>query len=199
MIKTVGITGGIGSGKSMVCKIFKIWGFRIYEADQRAKELIQHNPEIRAGIIRIFGEEAYQDGIYNRTLVGKMVFQQPGLLSALNAIVHPVTRQDFTDWVAQCPPDYPLNAVIKEAAILFESGAWEDTDFIISVYAPKNIRIQRVVKRDGFSEEDVRKRMNNQWAENRKMQLSDLVIYNDGIHPLIPQVTEAVKIIRNLK
>ncbi len=198
MTKTIGITGGIGSGKSTVCKIFAVLGYRIYEADQRAKVLILENPEIRAGITQIFGEEAYQEGVYNRALVGKRVFQQPELLSALNAVVHPVTRLDFLKWVEQTPSGYPLNAVIKEAAILFESGAYVDTDFIISVYAPKNIRLNRVAKRDGFSEAEVWKRMNNQWAENAKIQLSDFVIFNDGVHPLIPQVMAAAERIRLL-
>ncbi len=193
--KIIGITGGIGSGKSMVCKIFSILGYKIYDADSRAKVLISSHPEIIQNISTLFGENAYENGEYNRKFIAAKVFQQPELLQSLNHIVHPHTRTDFQEWIAATPAEYSKNALIKEAAILFESGAWKETDFIISVYAPENTRIQRVMQRDGVSEEEVKKRIRNQWEESKKIRMADFIIYNDEIHLLIPQILEAAKVI----
>ena len=189
-MKTIGITGGIGSGKSMVCKVFSTLGYRIYDADVQAKQLIHDSLKLRTQIIAVFGEEAYLSGVYNRPFIASKVFQHPELLQALNEIVHPATRQNFLEWIAETPESYPRKAVIKEAAILFESGAYKDVDFVISVYAPKSTRIQRVIQRDNIPVEAVLKRMNNQWTERKKIQKADAIIYNDGHHALIPQVLE---------
>ncbi|MDX2245197.1 MAG: dephospho-CoA kinase [Bacteroidia bacterium] len=190
----IGITGGIGSGKSRVCMIFASLGYRIYSADDRARWLMTHDEELKESIRNLFGEDAYlPDGSLNRDKIGKTVFSNGDMLSRLNAAVHPVTARDFEDWVTQTPAGYSKSFVIKEAAILFESGAYKTADAVVSVYAPKNIRIQRVVERDHTTPKAVQDRMNKQWSEVEKILRSDFVIYNDSLHPLTVQVTEAIR------
>lgn len=193
-IKIIGITGGIGSGKSTVCKIFQTLGYRVYDADSRAKALLHENEELKRKIKAELGEEAYtKEGIYNRAYIGSLVFADKEKLAKLNAIVHPATRQDFQDWVQENQQNYPKSYLIKEAAILFESGSYKDSDLIISVYCPKNIRIQRVIARDKSEPRLVIQRIQNQWADSKKIHLSDFTIYNDGEHAIIPQVMDLVK------
>lgn len=190
----IGITGGIGSGKSRVCTIFSALGYRVYSADDRARWLMAHDEKLVGNIRRLFGDEAYlSDGSLNRSLISQKVFSDAALLSQLNAYVHPVTGQDFEDWVTHTPADYSRSFVLKEAAILFESGAYKTSDAVISVYAPKNIRVSRVVTRDHTTREAVFSRMNKQWPESEKIFRSDFVIYNDGIQPLSTQVTAAIR------
>ena len=193
-IKGIGITGGIGSGKSYVCSLFEQRGFRVYYADQRAKWLMHHEPALVAGVKDLFGEEAYlPDGTLNRAYIGKIAFTHPAVLKKLNALVHPATAKDYLDWVQNTPSDYPHSFVLKEAAILYESGAYKASQGVITVYAPKHIRLQRVLARDQVSPDEVLKRMDKQWPEWKKLRRADFYIVNDGEHELEPQIEEAMR------
>lgn len=184
----VGITGGIGSGKSLVCRMFGTLGVPVYYADLWAKYLIDTDAEIIEGIKAIFGQEAYSaSGEYNRAYVAKIAFEVPEKLAALNALVHPAverhSRAWHDDWAAVGQP-YTL----KEAALMIESGSHRYLDVLIVVTAPERLRIERVMRRDGLSAEQVRARMKHQLPEAEKVRLADFVIENDGQHALIPQV-----------
>lgn len=188
-MKIIGITGGIGSGKSTVCRLFAEQGIAIYDADSRAKWVIENNESLILGIKKIFGENAYlPKGIYNRQYISAIVFKQPEKLAQLNSIVHPAVKQDFIDWLATKKENYAYPFVLKEAAILYEAGTDKNTDAVIAVYAPKKIRIERVRQRDNLGVDEILARMQRQWADAKKMQKADFVIYNDGKHGLMPQV-----------
>lgn len=182
----IGITGGIGSGKTTVCSIFQALGVPVYNADERAKELMNTNPTLRAQIIDAFGAESYDaENRLNRPYIAQQVFNSSKDLNTINALVHPVVASDFEEWV-----DLHSNEkyVLKEAAILFESGANKYVDVSVLVVAPEALRIARVTKRDASTEEEVLKRMKNQWTQERKVKLADFIIHNDGVKLLIPQV-----------
>ncbi len=188
----IGITGGIGSGKTTVCKIFELLGISVYYADDSAKHLMVHDPQVVSSIQQLLGAEAYlPDGSLNRKWIGSQVFNDRDKLNQLNAIVHPATREDFRRWVEEKQGNTNDAFVLREAAILFEAGAAADTDGVITVYAPKSIRIRRVMERDHVSQEEVLKRMANQWADTEKIRRADLTIYNDGTHMVVPQVLSA--------
>jgi len=189
----IGITGGIGSGKTTVCKIFETLGIPVYYADERAKSLMESDLNIVEQVKNLFGQSAYlKNGHLNRSLIASIVFQDNSKLKALNAFVHPAVFQDAERWhLSQKGVPYTL----KEAALLFESGSSENLDKIITVFAPKELRIHRVVERDGSLREAVEGRMKKQMSEEEKMRLADFVIFNDGKHPLINQV---LKIHRNI-
>ncbi len=190
----IGITGGIGSGKSRVCSVFAALGYAIYDADTRARALMHENQLIIDGVKALFGEEAYlPDGALNRAEIGKIVFDDPEKLARLNALVHPQTRRDFQVWFQSGQGGYQKGFVLKEAAILYESGAWKEVDGVIAVYAPKSVRIDRVAQRDGMTAAEVQKRMDRQWPDLEKLRRADFVIYNDGRHGLAAQVREAIR------
>ncbi len=184
----VGITGGIGSGKSTVCHIFETLGIPVFYADTWAKQLINTDPVLRAGVTAIFGPEAYtSEGEYNRPEVARMAFGQPEKLTALNALVHPAVEAESRDWhERQAKSGVPYT--LKEAALMVESGGHKYLDFLIVVTAPEPLRIQRVVQRDGLAEEQVRERIRNQLPEAEKVKWADFLIQNDGTQHLIPQV-----------
>lgn len=186
-MKKIGITGGIGSGKTVVSNIFKILGCKIYNADERAKLLLDSDIEIRQRIETTFGKELYSSGILNRKLLANIVFNNAEALQTLNSIVHPSVFMDFDKWVKHYKNE-PY--IIKEAAIMFESGAYKQLDSVILVYSPEDIRIQRVVYRDSTNKESVLSRMKNQMDDKEKMKLSNYIIYNDDEHSLIRQVLE---------
>ncbi|MEL6696795.1 MAG: dephospho-CoA kinase [Bacteroidota bacterium] len=193
-MKNVGITGGIGSGKSLVGHIFTSLGYRLYEADARAKSLMIENQRIIDGVKNLFGEASYgEDGSLNRAFIGKIVFSDQEKLQQLNAIVHPETGRDYLEWVAATPDDYDKPFVLKEAAILYESGAYRSTDAVLSVYAPQSVRIQRVIDRDQTHAAAVKARMDKQWSEWEKYRRADFTIINDGNHLLLPQVKAAIQ------
>jgi dephospho-CoA kinase len=192
-MKIIGITGGIGSGKSTVCRIFSDLGYAIYSADDAAKRVMIENQPLIAEMKKTFGEQVYlPDGNLNREYLREVAFGNPEMLQKLNHIVHPATRQDFIDWRAKIAQNYEKSFVLKEAAILYESGAYKDMDFVISIYAPKNIRIKRVMSRDNITEKAVLQRMNNQWADAEKMRLADYVIYNEGKMDILQQVKDFI-------
>ena len=182
----VGITGGIGSGKTTVCKIFEILGIPVYYADERAKWLMEHQKPLAEGILALLGQEAYTgEGKLNRAWISGKVFGNPELLNQLNALVHPAVAQDGLDWQNRqtgCP--YTL----REAALLFESGSYLFLDKTIVVTAPLELRIRRVMDRDSVSMPAVQERIDRQMPEEEKVKKADYIIYNDGEKLLIPQV-----------
>lgn len=182
----IGITGGIGSGKSTVCQIFTTLGIPVYQADDAAKRLMQEDEGLKSQITALLGAESYVEGVLNRSYISQKVFQQPALLEKLNRLVHPVTIADGLKWMESQNSPY----AIKEAALIFESGTQSELDFVIGVYAPKALRIQRVMNRNGMTREQVLVRMKQQLDENMKMKLCDAVIINDQQEPLIPQVMQ---------
>ncbi len=188
----VGVTGGIGSGKSTVCRVFQVLGVPVYYADVRARELSGKHPDIIAGYKTILGEEAYSaDGSLNRTFVAAKIFSDERLLKRVNQMVHPVVQHDFISWTKQF--DAPF--VIEEAAVLFENGGYHHLDKIILITAPLHIRIQRVVNRDGVTPAMVKRRMERQWSDAQKVPLSDYVIHNDDHVLIMPQVLEVYEAI----
>lgn len=182
----IGITGGIGAGKSIICRIFSTIGVSVYDADSRAKWLMNNDPELQKKIIEIFGEDAYKDGLLNRAQIAKIAFKAPDLLQKLNNLVHPRVGNDYQQWVqAHAAEAYTL----KEAALLLEAGSYKELDKIIVVSAPEKIRTERVLTRDTHrTPEDVQNIMNKQWTEEEKLQYADFVIKNDGTELVIPQV-----------
>ncbi len=181
----IGITGGIGTGKTTVCRIFECLGAPVFDADSTAKSIMNTSPDLVKGIKEKFGEAAYlPSGELDRKYLAGKVFNDQEALASLNALVHPAAIQAFVDWSAQQEAPY----VVKEAAILFESGSLRDCDFTILVTADEADRIARVMKRDGVDEKSVRDRMNKQMPEDEKRQLADFIVYNDGREALLPQV-----------
>ncbi len=184
-MKKIGLTGGIGSGKSTVARIFEVMGIPVYYADDRAKQLMAEDPELKAGIIALFGAEAYSRNELNRSHIAHLAFSDPSLLKKLEALVHPAVLADGERWHnAQQGVPY----TIKEAALLFESGSYKALDKIIVVTAPLELRIERVMKRDQISRDSIESRIARQMLEEEKVKLSDFIIVNDGSRSLIRQV-----------
>ena len=183
----VGITGGIGSGKTTVCKIFETLGIPVYYADDRAKTLMVEDEKFISDIKNIFGVEAYSpNGELNRKHIADIAFHNPLKLKELNAVVHPAVLEDGNRWHAE-QKDVPYT--LKEAALIFESDSYKNLDKIITVFAPQNVRLERVILRGGnLTKEDIEARMAKQLPEEEKMKRADFIIYNDGEQALIPQV-----------
>ncbi len=183
----VGVTGGIGSGKTLVCSVLEKFGVPVYDADRQARRLMEEDLHLREQVIDLFGEEAYLSGALNRGYLSEQVFGDELNLSRLNALVHPAVRRDYADWTRR-HQDAPY--LVEEAAILFESGAADFMDVKVLVFAPLRLRITRVMERDGVDEINVRKRMMHQMDEEEKRRLSDLVIINDDSEMLLPQIIQ---------
>ena len=185
-ILKVGITGGIGSGKTTVCKVFEALGIPVYYADWHARQLMVNAPRLVAGVKELFGPDAYlEDGALNRPYIAEKVFNNDKNLQQLNHLVHPAVAEDADRWHhAQENVPYTL----KEAALLFESGINKQLDKVITVFAPEELRLQRVIARDKVSAKEVRARMVKQMPEAEKLKLADFVVYNDGAHSLVRQV-----------
>ena len=181
----VGLTGGIGSGKSLICSILEKLRVPVYYADTEAKKLMNSDPDLKDQIVRLFGEQAYKSGYIDSAYLAGRLFGDAALLSDMNALVHPLVRKDFRRWAEQHDE---LPYVVEEAAILFESGAYKDMDFTVLISAPEEVRITRVMERDGSKRESVQKRMEHQWSEGKLRELADHVIINDGQQMLLPQV-----------
>jgi dephospho-CoA kinase len=184
MIK-VGITGGIGSGKSLVCDIFRKLGVPVYVADDRAKMLMNSDAHIKNQLIERFGASVYKNGTLDRAKLAGIIFEDKEAIGFVNALVHPAVGADFLAW---CNARNDQKYVIEEAALLFESGGYKQLDTIITVLAPENMRIERVIHRDGATPEQVKNRMTNQMSDEEKATRSDMVIYNDEKHSLLEQV-----------
>jgi dephospho-CoA kinase len=180
----VGLTGGIGSGKSTVAKIFESLGIPVYYADDAAKLIMNTDEELKASLIKTFGDEVYKDGRLDRPWLASIVFADKEKLAILNSLTHPATIRDADRWMEKQTSAYTL----KEAALLFESRANEHLDHIIGVYAPRELRIKRVMSRDNITEDEVLKRLNRQMNEEEKMKRCDSIITNDEKQPVIQQV-----------
>ncbi|TYP72265.1 dephospho-CoA kinase [Aquimarina intermedia] len=185
-MKIVGLTGGIGSGKSTIANMFKSLGVPVYIADIEAKKLMNNDPKVQRALINLFGVKAYIEGALNRTFIADKVFKDKALLEKLNAIVHPAVARHFENWKNRQNARYG----IKEVAILFENKGQEQCDHTILVTAPEELRIQRVLDRDDTSVEKVKQRMNNQWKDSQKIPLADFVIQNIDLKEAKKQVLE---------
>jgi dephospho-CoA kinase len=184
MILRIGITGGIGSGKSTVARIFEVLGIPVYYADDAAKRIMSEYAVLREQIIRNFGDQSYIEGKLNREHLASIVFQDKKKLAVLNALVHPATIRNSAQWMKCQTTPY----AIREAALIFESGAQDQLDYVIGVSAPVELRIERAMHRDNLTRQQVVDRMNRQINETIKMRLCDFVVVNDGKKPVIPQV-----------
>jgi dephospho-CoA kinase len=182
----IGLTGGIGSGKSTIARIFEVLGIPVYYADQEAKRIMNEDEQLRRQIIQHFGEKAYQETGLNNKYLAEIVFNNREKLELLNSLVHPVTISDGERWMQQQKTPY----AIKEAALIFESSSPEHLDYVIGVSAPEPLRILRAMQRDNISREAVQARMQKQIQEVIKMRLCDFIIYNDEQQLVIPQVLE---------
>ena len=184
----VGITGGIGAGKTTACKIFKVLGIPVYEADVKARQLMEESSVLKQRIISKFGDSSYlESGLLNREYLGKLVFPDPQKVEELNKLVHPMVARDYGDWVRSNLQFAPY--VLKEAALLVETGSYEQLDHLIMVVAPLDLRISRVLKRDSHRTSDqIKTIIKAQLSDLEKIEVSDFVLYNDEQQLLIPQV-----------
>lgn len=189
----VGITGGIGSGKTTVAKHFEKLGFPLYNSDLEARNIQNSNPEVIHQIKTIFGEEAYNTDGLNRIFIANQVFNNKEKIKQLNNIVHPAVFEDFKNWVAQQNNDI----LFKEAAILIESGSYKDCDLIISVIADLDVKIDRIIKRDNFSKEQILARMTNQLKDEERVKYSDFIIDNskdlDYLYQQVENIADKIK------
>lgn len=183
-MKVIGLTGGIGSGKTTVAGFFKEMGIPVYIADDAGKRLLATSEKIRRQVIAIFGEEAYTETGPNRTFIASKVFHDKELLEKLNAIIHPAVSSDFENWLQEQESAY----VLYEAAILFETGGYRKCDQSILVTAPREQRIERLLERDQTSEAAIQARMDNQWSDERKRELANFVIENTDLDQTRKQV-----------
>lgn len=191
----VGLTGGIGSGKSLVAELFQLLGVPVLHADDTAKYLMEHDEQLKLDIARAFGNKAYENGRLNRPFLASVVFNDPEQLKILNRLVHPATIAYSNAWAQKQEAPY----ILKEAAIFFESGSNKEMDKMIGVYAPLELRLQRAMQRDHASEEAIRARMDKQMNEEEKMSRCDYIIRNDGSQSLIEQVLALDRKLRNKK
>jgi len=186
-VKKIGITGGIGSGKSVVGQILEAMHFPVYYSDQQSKILVDTDHVIREELIKLLGKEVYLDGKLNRPFLTQQLFSNDDLRLKINQIIHPKVREAFTIWVNK----QSSNLVFNEAAILFETGAYQSMDYTILVTAPLELKIERVLKRDNIAINEIQERISKQWSDEEKIPLADFVIVNDEAKPLLKQV-EAV-------
>lgn len=188
MIKKVGITGGIGSGKSFICQVIEKMGFPVYYSDSESKKIIQTDPEIRLKLTALFGQEVFSNNSLNRTFLAEQIFKSDENRLKVNAIIHPKVRAHFKEWV----DTQSSHIVFNEAAILFETGAYKNFDHVILVTAPEETRISRVMQRDNISIEEVELRISKQWSDEEKKGYTNLVIENDG-RPILSQIEAIIE------
>lgn len=189
MIK-IGLTGGIGSGKTVVAELFRVLGVPVYIADTESKQLTNRSPQIRNKLIDMYGESLYVDGEVDRKRLASIIFNDPEQLKQVNGIIHPVVNRHFLEWA----DSRKTSLCVIETAILFESGFDRSVDLSLMVYAPLELRIERALKRDKASREDIIRRINNQLSDEEKKNRADYVIYNDGRLPLIPQLMQLCRL-----
>ena len=190
-MKIIGLTGGIGSGKSLVLDIIRSLSIPTYSADEAGRRLLNTDPKIIEGVTQLFGVEAYENGLANRPFIAQVVFQSKEKLEALNRIIHPVVMDDFQGWRKK-KAEQGFRVCVRESAILFESNTYRDCDLIFCVTAEDDIRIARVMERDGVSKEKVLERMGNQLPQREVASRSNMVIDNSGRRAIIPQVLKAL-------
>jgi len=180
----IGLTGGLGSGKTTVAHIFEVLGIPVYYADAASKRLMNDDEKVKAAVQNAFGKEVYPEGKLDRKYLAEIVFKDEKKLELLNSIVHPATLRDADEWINKQTAPY----AIKEAALIFESGSHQSLDYVIGVKAPVQLRLQRAMKRDNISHEEAMARINKQINEEIKMCLCDFIIINDEQQMVIPQV-----------
>lgn len=184
----IGITGGIGSGKSFICKVIEKMGYPVYYSDDASKKIVDSDSEIKVKLTALLGKEIYLNDQLNRPFLAQQLFSSDEMRLKVNAIIHPKVRAYFNEWAEL----QTSKSVFNEAAILFETGAYKQFDSTILVTAPKEMRISRVVERDRITKEDVELRMDKQWSDEQKKILTDLVIINDG-RPILNQIEQIFK------
>ena len=182
----IGLTGGLGSGKTTVAAIFEVLNVPVYYADDASKRLLNENPDIKKAVVNAFGQESYINGMPDRKYLARIVFNNQEKLAKLNSILHPSTLADAANWIKKQNSPY----IIKEAALLFESGSNKSLDYVIGIKAPLDLRLQRAIKRDSISEKEVMSRIDSQMNEEEKLKSCDFIIVNDEEQLLIPQVVK---------
>ncbi len=187
----IGITGGIGSGKSIVCKILSIYNIPIYDADKEAKNINNNSPIVRSKLIERFGEELYKNSELDRKMLANHIFNNEDDLKYVNNLIHTELAKHFKKWIEERRDNYDILAI--DAAVLFEAGFQKYVDKSITVVAPINLRIKRVMKRDNLSLEQINSRLNSQLSDEQRVELSDFVIINDENQSLIEQTSELIK------
>lgn len=193
MTKIIGLTGGIGSGKTTIANHLKSLGIPVYNSDDQAKKIL-YLPETIDSLKSAFGNVVFTNELFDKDKLAKLVFNNPEQLKVLNQIIHPAVKVDFENWL-KANKNSPL--IIKEAAILFESGSYKDCDVIISISAPQEIRIQRVIERDLLTYEEVMSRINNQWTDEMRNKNSDYVIDNQDVEKAFTQAEDVINILLN--
>jgi len=181
----LGVTGGIGSGKTQVCSIISAMGYPVFNADSVARRIVEEDSKIILCIKEVFGDDIYVNDSLNRKRVAELVFSNPKLLEMLNSIVHPAVKEYFNNWVLKYQS---RSLVVEEAAILFESGSYKNLDKIVVVTAPLELRISRVKERDGVSREAIINRINSQFSQDELIKRGDYIIENDGVQLILPQI-----------
>ncbi len=192
-MKKIGLTGGIGAGKSIVARVFETMGFPVFYSDIAAKELLSKNESVKSQVIEVFGSSAYSNEQLDRAYLSEKIFSDHSLKQQLNNIVHPAVRDYFSDWAFKQNSPFVFN----EAAILFETGSYKSFNFNILVSAPEAIRFERVQSRDKLTYSEVRARIKAQWSDEDKRQLADFEIVNDNKQLLIPQIEKILAAIKN--
>jgi dephospho-CoA kinase len=194
MIQQIGLTGGIGSGKSTVARAFMSLGYHVYFADDRAKVLYDEDNDLKTSVKELLGDGIYDDrDNLIRSKLAERIFTNKELLAKINALVHPAVGRDYQLWLKALPKNYEKKFVLKEAAILYESGSYKQCDGVLMVYAPIGLRLDRVATRDQTTLQQVQARMAHQWPDSRKMLRADFVIFNDGVHPITRQIAAAIQ------
>jgi dephospho-CoA kinase len=191
-MKLVGLTGGIGSGKSTVASLLRVMGYPVYNSDDRARYLQSNDQELIDETVNLLGEEVLDNGRLNRALMAEKVFGNTVLLKKLNALVHPRVREDFLNW----RNSLSAQIAFKESALLIETGSHRECDFVMVVSAPEEVRIERVELRDETSRRDVLQRMKHQMPEEEKLGVADFVVQNDGRNAIIPQIEHILEQIK---
>ena len=192
-VKRIGLTGGIGSGKSYIAEILEKMGYPVYYSDERAKVLTDTHPEIRTGLISRFGDQIYSEGILNRKELAAHIFNSEPDRIFVNQLIHPVVRADFDRWCSA----QDSSLVFNEAAILFETGAYQQFDATLLVVAPHELRMQRIVERDRCTVEQAEARIKSQWSDKQKISLATHIISNDDKSPLLSQLEEVISRLLN--
>ncbi|MGZ5245132.1 MAG: dephospho-CoA kinase [Bacteroidia bacterium] len=192
----IGITGGMGSGKTTVCKVFETYGVPLYYADDRAKLVMNQNDEVKKKLKALFGDDIYgEDGILNKKRMSEKAFSNPYMLKKLESVIHPAVAEDFEEWANQFT-DKPY--IVKEAAMLFESGSYKHMDKNILVKADLEERLKRIIKRDNTTREKAMLRIDKQWTDEEKEPLSDYILYNNSETLLLPQIIKLHKLFSRL-
>ncbi len=187
MIK-IGVTGGIGSGKTLISSVIQHIGYPVFYSDVEAKNILENDQKVKSEIIQLFGEEIYRFDILNKELLSKLLFSNKLLIEKVNSIVHPLVRFKFDEW----SKNQNTTLVFNEAAILFETEAYKNFDATILVIAPQEVRLKRVMLRDSLSKEQIISRINNQWLDEDKINLATYIISNDGSEPILYQIENVI-------